>query len=123
PVVATLKEGRVELSKTLTSGTPGKMRAAGQSPRTFKRIKEQVFKYYYTRVGQHFNQMTLKIPDLKRIIIGGPGPTKYVFEEGEYLQYTLKKKVLSLIDTSYTSEAGVEEVVEKSSEILKGVRY
>src|SRR5207249_10127048 len=35
----------------------------------------------------------------------------------------LKKKVLSIIDTSYTSEAGVEEVVEKSNEILKGVRY
>ncbi len=64
-----------------------------------------------------------KIPDLKGIIIGGPGPTKYVWEEGEYLQYMLKKKVLSLIDTSYTSEAGVEEVVEKSNEILKGVRY
>jgi peptide chain release factor subunit 1 len=67
--------------------------------------------------------MMLEIPDLKGIIIGGPGPTKYVFEEGEYLQYTLKKKVLSIVDTSYTSEAGVEEVVEKSSEVFKGVRY
>src|SRR5437870_12893532 len=65
----------------------------------------------------------LAIPDLKGIIIGGPGPTKYVWSEGEYLQYTLKNKVLSVVDTSYTSEAGVEEVVEKSSEILKGARY
>src|SRR5438309_2283289 len=88
-----------------------------------KLIKEQVINDYYKRVGNHFNEMMLEIPDLKGIIIGGPGPTKYVFEEGEYLQYTLKKKVLSLIDASYTSEAGVEEVVEKSSEILKGVRY
>ena len=31
--------------------------------------------------------------------------------------------MLSIVDTSYTSEAGVEEVVEKSSEILKGVWY
>src|SRR5437879_12471425 len=35
----------------------------------------------------------------------------------------LKKKVLSIIDTSYTSEAGVEEVVGKINDILKGVRY
>jgi len=122
-VVATLKGRRVEILKTFTSGTPGKSRAGGQSARRFERIREQVINDYYKRVGNHFNEMMLEIPDLKGIIIGGPGPTKYVFEEGEYLQYTLKKKVLSLIDTSYTSEAGVEEVVEKSGEILKGVRY
>jgi peptide chain release factor subunit 1 len=64
-----------------------------------------------------------EIPDLKGIIIGGPGPSKYVWEEGEYVNYMLKKKVLSIVDTSYSSEAGVEEVVEKSGDILKGVRY
>ena len=122
-VVATLKGRRVDIIKSFTSGIPGKSRAGGQSARRFERIREQVTNDYYKRVGQHFNDMMLGIPDLKGIIIGGPGPTKYVWEEGEYLQYTLKKKVLSLIDTSYTSEAGVEEVVEKSSEILKGVRY
>src|SRR5881409_4147425 len=122
-VVATLKGRRVEIIKSFTSGIPGKSRAGGQSARRFERIREGVTHDYYKRVGQHFNDIMTQVPDLKGIIIGGPGPTKYVFEEGEYLQYTLKKKVLSLIDTSYTSEAGVEEVVEKSNEILKGVRY
>src|SRR5213593_4460204 len=122
-VVATLKGRRVEIVKSFTSGIPGKSRAGGQSARRFERIREQVANDYYKRVGQHFNEIMLVIPDLKGIIIGGPGPTKYVWSEGEYLQYTLKNKVLSVVDTSYTSEAGVEEVVEKSSEILKGVRY
>src|SRR6266581_1203685 len=122
-VVATLKGRRVEIIKSFTSGIPGKSRAGGQSARRFERIREQVTNDYYKRVGEHFNEIMSKIPDLKGIIIGGPGPTKYVWEEGEYLQYMLKKKVLSIIDTSYTSEAGVEEVVEKSNEILKGVRY
>ncbi|HEX4921632.1 MAG TPA: peptide chain release factor aRF-1 [Candidatus Bathyarchaeia archaeon] len=122
-VAATLKGRRVEIIKSFTSGIPGKSRAGGQSARRFERIREQVTNDFYKRVGQHFNEMMLNIPDLKGIIIGGPGPTKYVWSEGEYLQYTLKKKVLSIIDTSYTSDAGVEEVVEKSSEILKGVRY
>jgi peptide chain release factor subunit 1 len=122
-VAATLKGRRVEILKSFTSGIPGKSRAGGQSARRFERIREQVTNDFYKRVGQHFNDMMLNIPDLKGIIVGGPGPTKYVWSEGEYLQYTLKKKVLSIIDTSYTSDAGVEEVVEKSSEILKGVRY
>ncbi len=122
-VVATLKGRRVEIIKSFTSGMPGKSRAGGQSARRFERIREQVAIDYYKRVGEHFNEMMSKVPDLKGIIIGGPGPTKYVWEEGEYLQYMLKKKVLSIVDTSYSSEAGVEEVVEKSNEILRGVRY
>src|SRR6266568_4888685 len=122
-VAATLKGRRVEIQKTFTSGIPGKSRAGGQSARRFERIREQVTNDYYKRVGQHFNEIMSHVPDLKGIIIGGPGPTKYVFAEGEHLQYMLQKKVLSIIDTSYTSEAGVEEVVEKSNEILKGVRY
>src|SRR6266581_1137280 len=122
-VAATLRGRRVEIQRSWTSGIPGKSRAGGQSARRFERIREQVTHDYYKRVGQHFNEIMLAIPDLKGIMIGGPGPTKYVWSEGEYLQYTLKNKVLSVVDTSYTSEAGVEEVVEKSSEILKGVRY
>src|SRR6266852_5925372 len=122
-VAATLKGRRVEIQKTFTSDIPGKSRAGGQSARRFERIREQVTNDFYKRVGQHFNEIMSQVPDLKGIIIGGPGPSKYVFSEGEYLQYMLKKKVLSIIDTSYTSEAGVEEVVEKSNEILRGVRY
>jgi len=122
-VVATLKGRRVEIQKSFTSGTPGKSRAGGQSARRFERIREQMTIEYYKRVGQHFTEIMSQIPDLKGIIVGGPGPTKYVWTEGEYLQYQLKKKVLSIIDTGYTSDAGVEEVVEKSNEILRGVRY
>src|SRR5213593_3425212 len=122
-VVATLKGRRVDIVKSFTSGIAGKSRAGGQSARRFERIREQMTNDYYKRVGQHFNDIMTQVPDLKGIIIGGPGPTKYVFSEGEYLQYMLKKKVLSIIDTSYTSDAGVEEVVEKSNDVLKGVRY
>ena len=121
--VATLKGQRVEIQKSFTSGIPGKSRAGGQSARRFERIREQVTNDYYVRVGQHFNDIMMQIPDLKGIIVGGPGPTKYDWAEGDYINYMLKKKILSIIDTSYTSEMGVEEVVEKSGEVLKGVRY
>src|SRR5207245_3229653 len=104
------------------SGLPGKSRAGRQSARRFERIREGVTHDYYKRVGQHFNEIMLAIPDLKGIIIGGPGPTKYVWSEGEYLQYTLKNKVLSVVDTSYTSEAGGEEGGGKSRGSPKRVR-
>src|SRR5205807_8340443 len=76
-VVATLKGRRVEIVKSCTSRIPGKSRAGGQSARRFERIREGVTHDYYKRVGQHFNEIMLAIPDLKGIIIGGPGPTKY----------------------------------------------
>jgi peptide chain release factor subunit 1 len=43
--------------------------------------------------------------------------------EGDYLNYMLKQKMLATIDTSYVGEQGVDEVISKSQEILKGVRY
>src|SRR5207245_8023980 len=97
-VVATLKGRRVDIVKSFTSGIAGKSRAGGQSARRFERIRKQMTNDYYKRVGQHFNDIMTQVPDLKGIIIGGPGPTEYVDSAGEYLQYMLKKKVLSIID-------------------------
>ncbi|MEM2106544.1 MAG: peptide chain release factor 1, partial [Candidatus Bathyarchaeia archaeon] len=78
---------------------------------------------YFKRVGGHANEIFSQITDLKGIIIGGPGPTKYDFEKGEYLNYMLKGKVIATLDTSYVGRTGLKEIVEKSGEILKGVRY
>jgi len=55
--------------------------------------------------------------------LGGPGPTKYDFEQGDYLNYMLKQKIIATVDTSYVSERGLDEIVEKSHDLLKGVRY
>jgi peptide chain release factor subunit 1 len=65
----------------------------------------------------------LPIPNLKGIIIGGPGPTKQEFEKGDYLQYTLKDKIIATLDTAYVDQQGVKEVVERSPDILRRVRY
>ena len=78
---------------------------------------------YFRRIATHSYESLSKVQGLKGIIIGGPGPTKYEFEEGDYLQYQLKEKVLTTVDTSYVGEQGVEEVISKSQEVLKGVRY
>ena len=121
--LATLQGRRMEVLKELTSGVPGKHRAGGQSARRFERIREAAINDYFKRVGAHATNIFNQILDLKGIIIGGPGPTKYDFEEGEYLNYMLKAKIIATLDTSYVGSSGVKEIVEKSGEILRGVRY
>jgi len=122
-IFAKLTGRRLEITYKASSGLPGKHRAGGQSARRFERLREAEVNEYFKRIGRYANRIFLDIPDLKGIIVGGPGPTKNTFVDGDYLNYTLKQKILAVIDTAYAEEQGVEEVVEKSSEILQKVRY
>lgn len=122
-VYAILSGKRVDIVREITSGIPGKMRAGGQSARRFERIREAKLLEYFKRVAKYANEIFLEYPNLKGIIIGGPGPTKYDFEKGDYLHYSLKDKILATLDTSYVGEQGVKEIIEKSPEILRKVRY
>jgi len=120
---ATLTGRRLEIVQEITSGIPGKHRAGGQSARRFERLREMQLIEFFKRIGQHANEIFLSIPDLKGIILGGPGPTKLDFEKGRYLDYRLKEKIVAVVDTAYTGEHGVEEIVERAPEIIKNVRY
>jgi len=120
---ATLRGRRLETAKEITSGVPGKHRAGGQSARRFERQREAKLLDYFKRIGKHANEVFLPIPDLKGVIIGGPGPTKNDFEKGDYLHYTLRDKIIATVDTAYVDEQGVEEVTERAPEILRHVRY
>ena len=121
--IATLQGRRLEIVRELTSGVPGKTRAGGQSARRYERLREMRLQEYFTRIGQHANEIFLPIENLKGIIVGGPGPTKYDFEKGEYLNYMLKNKIIDTVDTAYVEEQGVKEVVEKAPEVMRKVRY
>jgi peptide chain release factor subunit 1 len=121
--IATLQGKRMEIVREFTSGVPGKTRAGGQSARRYERLRDMRLQEYFTRVGQHANEIFLPIETLKGLILAGPGPTKYDFEKGEYLNYMLKNKIIDTIDTAYVEEQGVKEVVEKAPEIMRKVRY
>ncbi|MEM3597109.1 MAG: peptide chain release factor aRF-1 [Candidatus Bathyarchaeia archaeon] len=121
--LATLRGRRLEIVREISSGVPGKTRAGGQSARRYERLREMRLQDYFRRVGEHANETFLPIGDLKGLIIAGPGPTKYDFEKGDYLNYMLKEKVLDVVDTAYVGEQGVKEVVDKAPEIMRKVRY
>lgn len=119
---ATLKGKKETILGHLTSGVPGKHKAGGQSQRRFDRVIEDAAREFLKRIGTHMNEAYLPLKDdLKGIILGGPGFTKNDFYGGDYLQYELKDKVITTIDTSYTGEEGIREVMSKSTEILENL--
>ncbi|HDD56819.1 MAG TPA: peptide chain release factor 1, partial [Nitrososphaeria archaeon] len=119
--VAVVKGRRIAELKTFTSGVPGKHRAGGQSARRFERLREMNLNEYYKRVAEHANQIFLKYPEIKGVIVAGPGPTKEIFVDKGYLHYTLRDKI-HLVDTSYSGEEGVREAIKRSGDLLKDLR-
>ena len=116
---ATLKGKKETVLGHLTSGVPGKHKAGGQSQRRFDRVIEDAAREFLKRIGDHMNEAFLPMKDdLKGIVLGGPGFTKNDFYEGDYLHYELKDKVITTIDTSYTGEEGIREVISKSTDVL-----
>jgi len=120
---ATLQGRRLEIVREVTSGVPGKTRAGGQSARRYERLREMRLQEYFRRVGEHANEIFMQIENFKGMIIAGPGPTKYDFEKGDYLNYMLKEKVIDIVDTAYVDEQGVKEVVGRAPEIMRKIRY
>jgi len=121
--IATLQGKRLNIVREMHSGVPGKTRAGGQSARRYERLREMRLNEYFTRVGANANEIFLPIDTLKGIILAGPGPTKFDFDKGDYLNYQLKNKIIDTVDTAYVEEQGVKEVVEKAPEIMRKVRY
>ena len=117
--IATLKGKRVEIIATLTSGVPGKHKAGGQSQRRFDRVIEDAAREFLKRIGRHVNDAYLPIKDdLRGVVLGGPGNTKIDFYEGDFMQYEIKDKVITTVDTSYTGEFGIRETIDKASDAL-----
>jgi peptide chain release factor subunit 1 len=101
------------------SMVPGKMRAGGQSSVRFAQNRELAAKAFYKKIGEIMKDQFLNMgPELKGIIIGGPGPTKYEFADGAFITNEVKKKIIGIKDLSYTEEFGLQELVEKSEDIL-----
>jgi len=119
--IGMLRGKHIEVLEHLTSGVPGKTRAGGQSSVRFARLREEAAKQFNERIGEHFNRHFLEIENLKGIIVGGPGMTKQVFVDGGYLHYELQKKILGTLDTVYTEEYGLRELIEKAEDLLSNL--
>lgn len=118
--IGLLKGTRIEELQTMTSGVPGKFKAGGQSAARFARLRDEMAKEFYNRIGEFLNRQFLQIKGLKGILLGGPGPTKEEFLKGPWFNEQLRRKVICVQDLGYNGMDGLKELVEKSkSELAK----
>jgi peptide chain release factor subunit 1 len=112
--IGILTGDRWEAVDSITSGVAGKHRQGGQSARRFERLRENELNEYYHRVADHVKKIFIDQYNVKGIIVGGPGPTKENFLKEEYLDYRLQKSVIAVLDSSYSGDEGVRELIEKA---------
>jgi peptide chain release factor subunit 1 len=116
--IGILKGKKIEVLKHLESIVPGKTRAGGWSANRYARIREGMMNDFMKKIGDIASQSFKEFRDFLGLIIGGPGPNKEHFAEGDYLDYEIKDKIIGIVDTSYTGEPGLREIVERSEDIL-----
>ena len=102
----------------LTSGVPGKVKAGGQSAARYARLREEATKEFFNRITDVCNKEFLQIKELKGILVGGPGHSKNEFLDEGYLNTQLREKVIAIKDLSYTGDFGLQELLERSQDIL-----
>ncbi len=107
---------RWQTIETLTSGVAGKHRQGGQSARRFERLRDNELNEYYHRVADYAQKIFIEEYPVKGLVIGGPGPTKDTFIREEYLDYRLQNNIISILDTSYTGDEGIREIIDKVNE-------
>lgn len=107
----------VPLVKT-HSEVPGKFKAGGQSAARFSRLRDGAAKDHYRKVAEYMKEQFHGKNEIKGIIIGGPGPTKYEFLDQGQIVTEVKNKIIAIKDLSYTEEFGLQELLEKSEDVL-----
>ncbi|MBU5575113.1 MAG: peptide chain release factor aRF-1 [Candidatus Aenigmarchaeota archaeon] len=116
--IGILKGKTIQTLRKLDSIVPGKFIKGGQSQMRFQRVREGLINDFFKEIAESVKEL-LPI-NILGIIIGGPGPSKSDFYNGDYLDTELKKKVLDVVDVGYTDEYGLQELVEKSKNVLSG---
>jgi peptide chain release factor subunit 1 len=113
-----LKGKHVDVIKNIQSLVPSKHGRGGQSQRRFERLIEGAAHEFFKKVANIANEEFVDNENLKGLLIGGPGFTKNVFAEKDYLHHELKKKVVEILDTSYTDESGLRELLNKAQDVM-----
>lgn len=117
--VGLLKGKRIEIVRRINSTVPRKHGRGGQSQRRFERLIEIAAHEYFKRIGEHASEIFMNTPDMRGVLVGGPGPTKEFFVDEGYLHHQVMKKLLGVVDTSYTDDFGIRELVDNAKETFK----
>jgi peptide chain release factor subunit 1 len=116
--IGILKGKRIENLKHMDSTVPAKTVKGGMSQGRYDRLREDAMTEFFNKVGEMSGKVLLPQPNLKGVIVGGPGPNKERFVREGYLHYEIQKKVMGIKDTGYTGDVGLEELVKRSQDLL-----
>jgi len=114
--LATLRGTNVHILNRMNSTAHAKIRKGGQSANRYARLIEESIELYYKRIGERLDQYF--VTGVKGVIVGGPGPAKDDFLKMKPFNYQIK--ILGVVDTGYTDEYGVRELMAKSGDIIAG---
>ena len=118
--VAVLKGKSYEIAFHANSWVPGKARAGGQSALRYERIRDIATHEFFVKTAEAANAALVPIHDkVKGIIVGGPGSTKDDFLKEDLLNHLIKNKVLGTLNTGYTDEYGIKELIDNSDQLLR----
>jgi peptide subunit release factor 1 (eRF1)/intein/homing endonuclease len=84
----------------------------------FQRIRQDAVNSHFKKVADYMKDEFLHMKDLKGIIIGGPGTTIKTFMLKDHVTGDLKKKIIATKDLSYTGDFGLQELLERSADVL-----
>jgi len=116
--IGALKGKAIENLKHLDSLVPGKTKKGGWSQARYARVREGLLNDHMKKTGEITTSFVRDMPDLKGIIIGGPGPIKDMFHKGDFLPTDVKSKVIGVVDTSYTGDYGLKEMLTRGEDLL-----
>jgi len=118
--IGLLKGKKIVLLRKIDSIVPGKTIKGGQSAQRYERIREGLINDWYKVIAENVKDyLSSGKYDLKGIILGGPGPAKNDFFDGDYMPIAFKKQFLGTRNIGYTDEQGLEELVERSQDLLQ----
>lgn len=112
--IALVRGTETQIVKRLNTTAHSKIRVGGQSANRYQRDIEEKKHLYYVRVGAAMDAAFLG--KVKGAIIGGPGPAKEYFMKANTYNYQIK--IMGVVDTGYTDEYGIREVLAKSGGLL-----
>lgn len=113
---------KIDIVDVLTSGVAVKSSKGGQSARRYERLREMKLTDYYSRVSAHCTRVFIDLNTVKGMVVAGPGQTKDDFLKGEFLDYRLQKRVITVIDGAYSGSEGVREAFEKAADAMSNLR-
>lgn len=122
---ATLQGNAKVILEKFTVDLPRKHGRGGQSQNRFERIRTEK-RHNYLReiteaITEHF--ITDDQPNVRSLILAGSADLKYDIMKSDLFDPRLKPICLKVLDISYGGEIGLNQAIDLSSDILKGVKF